>query len=640
MRPRLISQRALSASHSTAFDPKRKSSRASQAHRSVIPCPLAMRVGQIQGWLAIWISISAFVILAPTIASAAVQWKWTFGSSPYSTKQEAVAAMHASSSANSVLTVEQPYDMAPTQVTYKYTAPPVAATVSPWVYQAANATFSNEADAVAAQVAQFNSYPQCGSGYAIPVNDWAPNRGSVDTFESKNFDFYEPTTDRLGVCQPVSEFIHWGLSRVRTATCPAHYSTYFDEPSDSFGCSDTDFSVITGVPLTCPCQLAPAPNPSALVGNPVDASTGDKFQMETDYVSPTLNLTRYYHSAILESFHSLGVGWTHNYAARLWITNGLPRGLDRPNGYHDPLLSISSTSYISQSGTSIHVQQSGSNWIAYLGDGSEEVYNSAGLLVQLIAPNGQTTALNYNLDGTLASVSDPFGHSLQFGYDSHGSLIQVTDPAGLSISYGYDNANNLVSATFQDGTSRVYAYENPTFPNNLTGITDEVGVRFATFGYDAMGRANCSQHGGGATCSLNSGGSNLFSITYGTAAATVTDGIGGTTAFAFTSGAYTQRITSVSHNGLTTSFVVPSVNTDIQQRITQTTDENGHISSYTYDTCSGWSNAAANQMPGGNLGTGFILTALGDLSSSFVGSGDGGCENARPIACCDGYPPQ
>jgi Collagen triple helix repeat (20 copies) len=58
-----------------------------------------------------------------------------------------------------------------------------------------------------------------------------------------------------------------------------------------------------------------------------------------------------------------------------------------------------------------------------------------------------------------------------------------------------------------------------------------------------------------------------------------------------------------------------------------------------YETCNGWTNSLANPSPGGNLVTGETLTALGGISSSFVGSGDGGCEDARPVACCDGYPP-
>jgi hypothetical protein len=59
-----------------------------------------------------------------------------------------------------------------------------------------------------------------------------------------------------------------------------------------------------------------------------------------------------------------------------------------------------------------------------------------------------------------------------------------------------------------------------------------------------------------------------------------------------------------------------------------------------FSTCAGWTNAAAGQQDGGNLGSGLVLTALGGISSSFVGLNDGGCENPRPVACCDGYPGQ
>jgi hypothetical protein len=59
------------------------------------------------------------------------------------------------------------------------------------------------------------------------------------------------------------------------------------------------------------------------------------------------------------------------------------------------------------------------------------------------------------------------------------------------------------------------------------------------------------------------------------------------------------------------------------------------------DTCAGWTSSSPTVTPDGiNLGRGSILTSLGGVSSSFVGSNDGGCEVARPLACCDGFPPQ
>jgi hypothetical protein len=59
-----------------------------------------------------------------------------------------------------------------------------------------------------------------------------------------------------------------------------------------------------------------------------------------------------------------------------------------------------------------------------------------------------------------------------------------------------------------------------------------------------------------------------------------------------------------------------------------------------YNTCGGWTSSTANYKPNGNLATGIIFDSIaGGTLTSYVGTNDGGCENARPIACCDGYPP-
>jgi hypothetical protein len=58
-------------------------------------------------------------------------------------------------------------------------------------------------------------------------------------------------------------------------------------------------------------------------------------------------------------------------------------------------------------------------------------------------------------------------------------------------------------------------------------------------------------------------------------------------------------------------------------------------------SCGGWTDgSASNKADGVNTNRGPILTTLGDMTSSFVTTNDGGCQNARPIACCDGFPPQ
>jgi hypothetical protein len=58
-------------------------------------------------------------------------------------------------------------------------------------------------------------------------------------------------------------------------------------------------------------------------------------------------------------------------------------------------------------------------------------------------------------------------------------------------------------------------------------------------------------------------------------------------------------------------------------------------------TCGGWTDGSASAKADGvNTNRGQVLTTLGGATSSFVTTNDGGCENARPIACCDGFPPQ
>jgi len=53
-------------------------------------------------------------------------------------------------------------------------------------------------------------------------------------------------------------------------------------------------------------------------------------------------------------------------------------------------------------------------------------------------------------------------------------------------------------------------------------------------------------------------------------------------------------------------------------------------------SCLGWTSAS----PTLHDARGLVLTPLGGFTRSFVAIGDGGCGHARPLACCDGSPPE
>jgi RHS repeat-associated protein len=78
-----------------------------------------------------------------------------------------------------------------------------------------------------------------------------------------------------------------------------------------------------------------------------------------------------------------------------------------------------------------------------------------------------------------------------------GYLKRLIRPDSSVIEYDYDENLNLARVRFDDGTSTEYHYENETYINHLTGITDRLGNRYASWEYNYDGLAVSSEHAGG-----------------------------------------------------------------------------------------------------------------------------------------------
>jgi len=134
-------------------------------------------------------------------------------------------------------------------------------------------------------------------------------------------------------------------------------------------------------------------------------------------------------------------------------------------------------------------------------NGALETYNNFGQQISLADRTGFTQSATYStsttpaniasLAGMLISTTNPLGHSLHFAYDISNRISIMTNPAGGAYTYAYstEGNNNLVSVTYPDGKVKTYHYENTSYPNALTGITDENGSRYMSYTYDANGRA-------------------------------------------------------------------------------------------------------------------------------------------------------
>jgi YD repeat-containing protein len=144
------------------------------------------------------------------------------------------------------------------------------------------------------------------------------------------------------------------------------------------------------------------------------------------------------------------------------------------------------------------------------------------------ARNGWLTTLTYSdattpstiapRAGLLISVKNQFGRELKFTYDAQGRIAEVLAPGALSgqpagsaispIRYVYNEPaslgtgvpaqSQLTSVVWQDGAIRRYHHEDGRWPQAVTGITDEAGVRYGTYAYDDQGRVTRSELSGGA----------------------------------------------------------------------------------------------------------------------------------------------
>lgn len=150
----------------------------------------------------------------------------------------------------------------------------------------------------------------------------------------------------------------------------------------------------------------------------------------------------------------------------------------------------------------------GSMWKLTTGTGAVEMYAADGKLISII-DKGVTQSLTYDsVTGLLSQVQDSTGRKLIMAYTNN--LLSSVTENNKTTSYSYNASGLITDVKRPDTTHRLYHYEDSRFPKNLTGITDERGIRYASWSYDAQGRGISSEHAGGAekvTLAFNADGS-------------------------------------------------------------------------------------------------------------------------------------
>lgn len=129
---------------------------------------------------------------------------------------------------------------------------------------------------------------------------------------------------------------------------------------------------------------------------------------------------------------------------------------------------------------------------------------------------------------------------------------------------------------------RSYHYNEPAYtggahlPSALTGITNENGVRFATYQYDVQGRAIVTEHAEGA---------NRYSLAYhADGSTTVTDPLGTQRTYHFQSVVGVIKSTGQSQpSGAGCGPAASNTSYDVNGNVVSQTDFNGHKTCYAYD---------------------------------------------------------
>jgi YD repeat-containing protein len=262
------------------------------------------------------------------------------------------------------------------------------------------------------------------------------------------------------------------------------------------GCTATDTMTVMYEPELIQSKNKGAPPPESCQFNPINIAVGNKYQNETDFqsaTSPHLGFTR--------SYNSFDGFWRHNFSTRLVIAGSSMRLIHADGRELSFTVSGSTaTPTVDEFGT---MTQAGGVW-TYTAP-SQEVYrfDGQGRLTSYRSDDARLLTLTYA--GATTTVTSDSGEALSFTQDAKYQPLTLTTPS-LSVTYIYDIERRLDSLekSYSGVTeTRQYLYEDPTFPRFLTGIIDENGDRYVTWGYDTSGRTNYGSYAGGETVTID-----------------------------------------------------------------------------------------------------------------------------------------
>lgn len=275
--------------------------------------------------------------------------------------------------------------------------------------------------------------------------------------------------------------------------------------------------------------------PGYTLGNPVMISTGAKVQSEVDFPgTPTgaLQITRTYRAFGQFSYgQSAGINSSFSFdrvfLIQRWSSTGRPLAIAGTGGdgsYFSFTWNETSAAYestLDKAASLVPLNANYDEWLMLHRGRAETFKKHVGmdgrlvqyLLVSSQALSGEIEHYSYSPRSLhLKSITDGRGRSLEIQWGPY-AIASISGTEGR-VDYSYDwlslgpgheipFTRRLQAVEFFDAAGvsvgrKQYHYEDKFYRYLLTGITDENGKRFSTYGYDSAGRTISSEHADGA----------------------------------------------------------------------------------------------------------------------------------------------
>lgn len=446
-------------------------------------------------WSMILVCFGSFLGTSAFAQESGHKWTHYELATTHDTQQQALASARAQSGGYQYMTAIKKRAITETGVALTYGIPTENSQVNDWSYTASVGASGDESVFIAALKVYYDQKSSdrgCTPNTTVVRNiAWGVLNQWPDGISAREQTAFNVKWNRKsgGTCSLYNDTE--AVVRLRTR-CSNPYITW---NASNNTCSDSDdFYVarLTAPPLYCAS--------CTLVGDPVDFSTGDQYEAETDVDLSWISFDRYYHSASSNAAAGFGYGWTHSHDIRLAIQgiSDPTLGLVQANGSHLPFHNLGAY-YEAVDGSGDRITASGTNWVLQRSSGSL-TFNAVGQLLEHHSDSGEVLTYSYDAIGRLTTIAHSTGRSLVIvysGVSAAAPIASISSMGKVLATYTYTTQGQVSTVTYPDNGVRTYHYEDANFPQNLTGISIEGGVRYSTFAYDSQGRSVSAQLTGG-----------------------------------------------------------------------------------------------------------------------------------------------